>query len=267
MDTFINKAIENGIVNYLRTLNNEPLDKTHIFELHVIQILILIYGEINIINPYKLKNSKSFLANLKLYNLQEQTIKRFINLMEDYDMWLNSTNSSKNDIVNDIETILLQMVLCKNNYGIIKKEEFQTYEDFFSLKNKDIVRINKIVSFDPEAIIKLWEKKKSYFSQFRNSNLQFTNISPNLLSQEQYDKHGINLNDLSQLSNQAIDKLNEEILKEENANESTGGTGKHKPLQLILTSGSGFVDTIVLLSIMATEIMIGLLIAFTIARR
>ena len=54
------------------------------------------------------------------------------------------------------------------------------------------------------------------------------------------------------------------IEDEENAE---GGRTKIDPKRLILTSGSGFVDTVVLLSIMATEIMIGLLVAFWFLRR
>ena len=42
--------------------------------------------------------------------------------------------------------------------------------------------------------------------------------------------------------------------------------GFNIPLKLAISSGNGFVDTLVLLSVIATEIMIGLLIAVTIAR-
>ena len=74
------------------------------------------------------------------------------------------------------------------------------------------------------------------------------------------------MKEVNQLSNQAIAKLNDKILYDID-DENAGGRNKSKPLQLVLTSGSGFVDTIVLLSIMATEIMVGLIIAITIAGR
>lgn len=61
MDIFINEGINQGIVNYIKYMNNEEIDKVHYFEFYVIKTLTIIYGEINIINPFKLKKKKVFI--------------------------------------------------------------------------------------------------------------------------------------------------------------------------------------------------------------
>ena len=84
-----------------------------------------------------------------------------------------------------------------------------------------------------------------------------------MLCSEVYKKYGVSINEVRQLSNNAIDEINKQILTEENGSTVGGGRTKEKPLQLVLTSGNGFVDMIVLLSIMCTEIMIGIVITVT----
>jgi hypothetical protein len=265
MTIFINEAIDIGIKNYLKN-NNEQIDTAHSFETKVIILLINIYGEINIINPYKLNDQKAFTTNLAFYGLPYASIQNFIKLMDEYENWLTSSNTPKNDILEKISIILMEMVLYKNKSQKINQTEYSIYDDFFNYKEQFLHKINEISSINPEKVPFLWNIKKAYFSFLNNRKFTFKPILPNLLSEEQYKAYGISMKEVNQLSNQAIAKLNDKILSDID-DENAGGRNKSKPLQLVLTSGSGFVDTIVLLSIMATEIMVGLIIAITIAGR
>ena len=74
------------------------------------------------------------------------------------------------------------------------------------------------------------------------------------------------MEELKKLPNMKINEINDKILKQK-AEEEAGGRAKFDPRKLVLTSGSGFVDTLVLLSIIVTEIMIGFLITLAIMRR
>lgn len=113
MNFFVNRAIDCGIENYLLKKNNEKYDKSHIFEVLVIEMLIHIYGEINIINPYKLKDSKSFIKNLQLYGLSSKSVYQFINLMDEYYRWLSSSNKKNDNVIERIKFILLQWYLIR----------------------------------------------------------------------------------------------------------------------------------------------------------
>ena len=134
MNFFVNRAIDCGIENYLLKKNNEKYDKSHIFEVLVIEMLVHIYGEINIINPYKLKDSKSFIKNLQLYGLSSKNVYQFINLMDEYYRWLSSSNKKNDNVIERIKFILLQMVLNKVSEKNLSSIEVTYYVRFFENK-------------------------------------------------------------------------------------------------------------------------------------
>ena len=69
---FVNEFIEAGISNYLLMKDNKIYEKEHIFEINIIKALCKIYGEINIINPYKIQSENSFKCNILMYGLAEK---------------------------------------------------------------------------------------------------------------------------------------------------------------------------------------------------
>ena len=262
MKVFINNAIHNGIINYLNYIEDKEIDKIHIFEFSVVQILVLVYGEINVINPFKLGKEESFKKNLLLYGLKESEMEMFIKYMGDYDSWLNTLHEeSKTKLPTQIETIMINMVLLKSNFHKITEAEIDKYNKFFDpVEGEDIVKIQDLIVEDKTFIPGLWRRKRFQLK----GDISLETIEPELLSPEIYQKYGLSIDDIKKQPNIKINEINETIKKEEVNAE--GDKPKFDPRKLVLSSGSGFVDTIVLLSIMATEIMIGLLIAFSFLR-
>ncbi|MDD4705589.1 MAG: hypothetical protein PHS24_00035 [Bacilli bacterium] len=261
MKVFINNAIHNGIINYLNYIEDKAIDKIHIFEFSVVQVLVSVYGEINIINPFKLGKEESFKKNLLLYGLKESEMEMFIKYMRDYDSWLNSLHEeTKTKLLTQIETIMINMVLLKSNFHKITEKEIEKYNNFFDPTDGDIVKLQDLIVEDKTFISGLWKRKRFQLK----ADISLETIQPELLSPDIYQKYGLSIDDVKKLSNIKINEINEKIEKEETNNE--GDKPKFDPKKLVLTSGSGFVDTIVLLSIMATEIMVGLVIAFSFLR-
>lgn len=262
MKVFVNDAIHNGVINYLNFIDDKEIDKIHVFEFSVIETLVSIYGEINVINPFKLGKEDSFKKNLMLYGLKESEMEMFIKYMGDYDTWLNSPNEvTKTKLPIQIESIIINMILHKSNFQKITTEEIEKYNNFFDPAEGDLIKVQNLIVEDKTLIPSLWRRKRYQLE----GNLILETIEPELLAPDIYLKYGLLIDDVKQLSNLKINEINEKIKKEETNNEDD--KSKFDPKKLILTSGSGFVDTIVLLSIMATEIMIGLLIAFSFLRR
>ena len=77
---FINDSIDAGISNYLLIKQGKDYDKAHIFETYIIRCLCKIYGDINILNPYRINNVNSFKANLIMYGLSVKEMEEFLKL-------------------------------------------------------------------------------------------------------------------------------------------------------------------------------------------
>ena len=69
-----------------------------------------------------------------------------------------------------------------------------------------------------------------------------------------YEKHGINIDLVKRLSNLKVNEINNIIHDDEKVK-------KVNIFKITLTSGSGMVDSLILFSIVITEIFIGFLIA------
>lgn len=264
MNFFVNRSIDVGIENYLLKKNNEKYDKSHVFEMLVIEMLTNIYGEINVINPYKLKDSKSFMKNLQLYGLSQKTTYQFIDLMDEYYKWLALSSSHSTNLVEKIKFILLQMVLLKCSEKQLSVKEKKLYIRFFENKIIGLDELCKLMKDDNTNFYRMWSLKK-HFIDSSTVEFNYELLMPEFFDEKKYKEFGISLNDISKLSNETVEKINNKIIVED------ADTEKKKnrfviPLKLMISSGNGFVDTLVLLSVMATEIMIGIIIAVSVMK-
>ena len=68
---FVNIAFENSIKQYIENINNKDSIAYNTSHVVVIRLLALIYGKLDILNPYYLKNSIVFMNNLGKYGLKK----------------------------------------------------------------------------------------------------------------------------------------------------------------------------------------------------
>lgn len=253
---FINDSISNGISNYLLIKNGKDYDKAHIFEVYVIRCLCKIYGDINILNPYRIDNENSFKSNLIMYGLKVSEMEEFISLMNDYSKWLNSEkNVGKTDLTSKIEIILINMIIDRNKSNKFTDEELEFFDKYFDPKNNNFATLHNLITKDVNIVPMYWSRKKALL----NNNMKFKLIRNDLLSSSTYDKYGLDKDEIQKMSEEKVRNINNRILEKEK--EDNKRNKKFIPKNLIITSGNGFVDTLMLLSIMTTEIMIGIMIA------
>ncbi len=258
---FINDSIDAGISNYLLIKQGMDYDKAHIFETYIIRCLCKIYGDINILNPYRINNVNSFKANLIMYGLSEKEMNEFISLMGDYSKWLNSEkNVGKTDITSKIEIVLINMIIYRNKIIKFTDNEIEFFDKYFDPKNNNFATLHNLITKDINIVPMYWSRKKVLL----NNNIKFKRIRNDLLSSSVYDKYGIDKDDMSRMSEEKVRNINNRILESEKDTEKR--SKKFIPKNLIITSGNGFVDTLMLLSIMTTEIMIGIMIALHVMR-
>ena len=258
---FINDSIDSGISNYLLIKEEKDYDKAHIFEVYIIRCLCKIYGDINILNPYRIGNSNSFKSNLIMYGLPVKDMEEFIKLMDDYSKWLNSKqNVGKTDLTSRIEILLINMIIERNKAIKFTDQEIAFFDKYFDPKNNNFATLHSLITKDINVIPMYWARKKVLL----DNNLKFKRIREDLLSSDLYSKYGIDKDDMSKISDERVRNINSRILDNEKLKEKRNG--KFNPKSVIITSGNGFVDTLMLLCIMTTEILVGILIALRFIR-
>ncbi len=260
MNVFVNVAVTNGINAYIAKISNKSYPLAHVFELRIIEFLVVLYGKINILNPYKLMSESSLKNNLMVYGASIDKINELFELLDEYNSWLSSNSREKNTIIKDIFEILSYLVILKNKSVLITSDEMKYYESFFALNDVKINQIVDMSAVNKDDVINTWlraveESKKVPAPE-----------EPLYLNDDEYEKWGLFIDEVKALPKDKVLELNKEI-QTRNENESAnGGNTKDKPWQLVLSSGNGYVDALVLFSIMCTEIMMGIIITVVIGR-
>ena len=147
------------------------------------------------------------------------------------------------------------MIIERNKVNKFTEDEIKFFDKYFDPKNNNFATLHNLITKDINIVPMYWNRKRSLL----NNNLKFKLIRNDLLSSSIYDKYGLNKDDISKMSEDKVRNINNRILEKEK--EDNRRKKKFKPKDIIITSGNGFVDTLMLLSIMTTEIMIGVMIA------
>ena len=251
---FINEFIENGIKNYLLMQENESFEREHTYEIYVIKALCKIYGEINILNPYKIQSVNSFKCNLLMYGLTEKEMELFFSYGEMYEEWLDSENALKTDLTIKIEKMLVNMILVKSRKRKIEENELEWFDKFFDPIDNNLAKIHALITLDNDVIPNYWKRKKMGLT----NKVKLVDVRTDLLAKDDYAAYGVNIQDVEKMTHAQVVELNDKIQEKEKKNKNV----LFKPKKVLLSTGSGFVDTLMLLSIMATEVMVGLILAF-----
>lgn len=256
---FINPGIEYGIKSYLLVKENQKYDRVHTFEMHVIKALTIIYGEKSILLPYKIDNERAFECNLLMYDLKEQDMINFLRYMNEYYRFMDNIKSEKRatGLITEIERILMDMIIKRGRRKEYTKAEIKEFDTIFNPLEGDLKKIKNLVGSNRGLIVREWENSKY---ELTNTQMRMIAVNPNLLSKEEYLKYGYDIRLIASLSEEDINKVNDTIWREENKVFNLEKKSLFGFKNIVLTSGNGFVDKLMLLSIVATEIMIGIII-------
>ena len=258
---FINPAIEYGIRSYINNKEGKEYKRAYTFEMYVIKALTIIYGEKSILLPYKIDNEKAFECNLLIYDLKENDMKKFIKYMNEYYEFMKNfkSESKATGLIMEIETILLEMINRRSKRKKFSEDELREFDTIFNPIEGDLKRLKSLISNNEGLIVRTWQVNKH---ELTNTQIRLMSINPSLLNPDQYSKFGFDIKTIAMLSEEEINNINSKIINEENrvyepANKAIFKNRK----KILLTSGNGFVDTLMILSVVATEIMLGLIIA------
>lgn len=261
---FINQGIDAGIKSYLLHKEGKSYPRIHTFEMNVVKVLTIIYGEKSILLPYKIDNEKAFECNLLIYDLKETDMQNFIKYMNEYFDFMNNYKSEQKatGLTNEIEKLLMEMITKRARRKEFKADEIQEFDKIFNPIDGDLKKIKSLVSKNDGLIIRAWENNKM---ELTNTQIRMIAVNPNLLTRDEYFKYGYDIRTIACLSEKEIDDINKLIqIEESKVTEKNKKLNFFQKNRIILTSGNGFVDKLMLLSIISTEIMIGIVIAASI---
>ena len=272
---FVNIAFDQAIKLYLNTRANPNSLNYNSFLVIVIRILVLIYGEADILNPYYLKNNVAFLNNLSKYGLSKSDVailkSDFLSYYNFESENVKRTIKLKNPYFTNILKILVDMfILKKQNYHVnyYEEEEFLDLAYTSHTTNPLQVSYNYLVSDDPKYI------EKYYYSKINSLDVtkDLSNTINMNLNLEALKYVGVNLTNLPNLSDQDLinaqkraynyfevdaTKPNRDEQLQTNL-EYLKNYGKKK-----ITTGNGYVDILLLMSVIATSFSIFTIIIFS----
>ena len=255
---FINSAIEYGIRSYLLDKEGMKFERINTFEMHVIKTLTIIYGEKSILLPYKIDNEVAFKCNLLMYGLKETEMEDFIKYMDEYYNFMQNYKSERKatGLINEIETLLLSMITKRGKKYPYTDEELREFDSIFNPSNGELKQLKQLVSSNQGLIVREWATQKE---ELTNTQIRLKAINPNLLDPKIYFKYGYDIKTIADLSEKDIDDVNNLILREENKLYKLTNSVKTKQ-RIVLTTGSALLDLLIILSVVATELMIGVII-------
>ena len=254
---FINPAIEYGIRGYLQQQKGQTVSRMYTFEAHVIKTLTIIYGEKTILLPYKIDNEIAFKCNLLMYGLKESDMEDFIKYMNEYYVFMKSYKSEKKatGLINEIEHILMNMITKRNLRKQFTPDELKEFDKIFNPTNGELKELKQLVGSNQGLIVREWANQKN---EITNTQIRLRAINPDLLDPKIYFKYGYDIKTIAELSDSEISEVNTIIIKEENKEEYNKNDKKIKH-KLVLTSGSALLDILIMLSVIATEVMVGII--------
>lgn len=251
---FINEVFDKSINNFLNNDNNK-----HDFLNEVLKTLAFIYGKLDIENPYITQDEKLFHTNLLKFGLEEAKVNNF------KEEFVNCYNNILNDVkpnpsFTKIEKILVDMYMAKKTKHTISDED---EEEFLNLlytpmsKDEGKIAYNFLHSDDEFEIIR-------YFHHKNKLNMErVKSIPKELLPPEAYKVIDENYTMVKMLSPEDVDEINNKVYQKLEVNKNAVNFEYlfEKALYEFfnkdtkITSGNGYVDILLIMSVISTIIM------------
>lgn len=268
---FVNEAFSKAIIDYQSSIDNPQGIKYNSFLVVVIRLLVSIYSELDIINPYMMEDEELLKTNLAKFNYSKTNIELFLSNLElfyDYEL-VNEKKKikSKNPYFIEIQKSLVDMFICKKlNFYITEEETNIFYDLLYTPYSKNPLRVsfNFLQSKDPLEI-------DSYFRKEMREKIKV--ILPkekNYLNVKAYELLNMSFDTIKNLSDNELNKVNSEVYDyfkiRENAINKEYLLEKAIEAKLRennkVTSGNGYVDILLVMSVVCTALMILGIIVF-----
>ena len=262
---FINEAIEKAINDYMNSKDKVESVLYNSFLVVVIRMLISIYGELDIINPYQIKNEDAFKNNLMKYGASKENVDNLFELISNFYL-IERRNSlaikrEENTYFISVQKALIDLFTLKRlNFDLTENE----CKDFFDLLYTPGTSNALRQSYNYLNASDIYEVASYYQNKMLEEKEPELADDKNLLKFDIYKLFNVSIADISKMSAKEIDTLNKEIYKSFDISENAINKDylldeKLKEIKMQnspITTGNGYVDILLIMSIIVTTIMV-----------
>lgn len=271
-NVFVNEAISTAIANYIKFKERPDRGEFHSFLVLVIRTLVLIYGELDIVNPYRTNNVVGFDMNLKKFGCGDDVIQELKRQMLLY--FQNSQDEGMlRELFVSIEKTLIDLFALRKKSVDVSEEEVLQFKSLLYLKNDvNPFKMELYNKYTPNSDLLLYYLNNKLFEV--KHNFTFTEFKDVALSAEAYQLAGFNAVEVMHLKEEEIENINNKVyhffrIKDNDLNKRgrlDDAIRYYKKYGNTITSGNGYVDLLLLMSIIATGLMLVVLVGIQFMR-
>lgn len=262
---FINDVINKAIEDYLKYKQMPDNEAFSCFPVLAIRTLIYIYGELDIINPYITRNEQSmggFDSNLMKYGFTKDKIEDFKDSFLRYEKDLTNQTIPNEGLIS-IEKYLMEMYLLKEKSMHLTKDDEALFNSYlyFPENTNQTVQNNLFLIGDNPSYLKRYFQSIAFETRH---NFSFEEVRRVTFPPLAYQVLGYNMTQVNALNDIDLKKVNENVLNffrinpdEENKEEMLlKAISYYQKYGNRLTSGNGYVDLLLFLSVLVTTLFI-----------
>ena len=271
---FINESFTEAINSYLAHKDDQKGIVYNSFLVVCIRMLVIIYNETDILNPYTSNNAEILKSNLTKFGYSLAKVEEFFTLLDEYkkieEQNKNLSIKIENPYFIDIQKRLVDMVMTKKiNFHISEADLRDFYNLLYTPDNKEplMISYNYLTAKD-----KINEVKKYFLEQLKLSEPVEEEATKNYLNNRSYEIMGYKMEDIKKLTADQLEKMNHQVydffkIRENAINKEyllEKAIEEHDNPKTELTTGNGYVDILLVMGAICTLIMVGAIIRFLI---
>lgn len=268
---FVNDAFAKALVDYQNSCDKPKGITYNSFLVVVIRALICLYGELDIINPFIAQDEDLLVTNLSKFGYSKENIASFFaNLNNYYQEELKNNNRKfkiKNPYFIMVQKNLVDMLIAKKlNFYLTEVEVKEFYDLLYTPYTTNPLRLSYNYLMTENTL-----EVDEYFKKQMKDNVKVVlPVEKHFLNVRAYEILNYNIDDLMKLDSAEIDKINTQVFDFFKIRENA--INKEYLLEKAIeayddeankvTSGNGYVDILLVISIICTIMMLVGIVAF-----
>lgn len=274
---FVNEAFTKAIDDYLKNADNVQGIIYNSFLVVVVRMLVCIYSELDIVNPLVIGDEELLYKNLTKFGYSRDSLNIFFsNLQLYYDIsQKNQQNSQKekNPYFEFVQKDLIDMFIVKKVNFYLTEEEVNTFYDLLytpfsknplrvsynflmcTINNTDVMEIDNYFKIQMRDNIKVIKPQEKHYLNVK---------AYEILNYSMDDLNKMDSNELERVNHQVYDyfKIRENAINKEYLLEKAIEAIEREKNKV--TSGNGYVDILLVMSVICTIIMVVGILTFVV---